>query len=68
MNETTQILCAEYKMSMPELVRHVRRAIVTVAWQLLVAGRITAADYHKRVERANVKGPQAPYYSMQVTP
>lgn len=64
MNETTQTLCAENV----ELVRRARRAIVTVAWQWLVAGRITAADYLTRVERANVKGPQAPYYSMQVTP
>ncbi len=45
--------------------RKVRLAINKVAWQMLRAGRIDAEQYYKRIERANAKGADAPYFCMR---
>ena len=44
-----------------DLARTARRAINKVAWQMLRAGRITAEQYQRRIDRANATT-DAPYH------
>ena len=46
-------------------VRIARIKIVTLAWQMLRAGRITGVQYQTRIKRANDKTEAAPYPSMR---
>ncbi len=63
--ELTFFQVAEHTDCEANLVRDVRRRIVTRAAQAFVSGRIDATAYQHRIDRANVTGADAPYYSLR---
>ena len=43
----------------------IRRRIVTTAVEAFIAGKIDAADYNSRIDRANATSADAPYYCLR---